>query len=137
MKIAMGEVLLLSEIVEKLLYVNGSQRKMPFKVRLKLVKAFDKLKKELSLGYEDERKSLIMEFGEEFEDENGNKNHRVKEDNLTEFYKKMSEVLATETELDIESSVITSKELDIIEGDVEVEDAAILAFEKYLMRKED
>ena len=96
MEMKIGHALLGLQAVDAILYDEGEERKLPFKVKYKLFNLRNKLKEEVNV-YEDERVKLIKEFGTEYELENGETSLEVRdEDKRKEFFIKLQEVLDTE-----------------------------------------
>jgi len=134
MEIQMKDVLLLSTVTDALLkkVENGRvvNRKMNFRVKSRLIKASDKLLKELG-PYESERVDLVKKYGEPVED--GNEALKVKEEDLPKFYEELGAILDTKTEINFDFCLLTEEDIDGIEGDVDVQEEGIRAFNKYMM----
>ncbi len=135
MKLKLGEVLPLLNVVRALLHddLDGKKvsRKMPFKIKHRLLKAEGKFKKEAG-PYEEERVALVREFGEPIEgSEDGAM--KVKEDSEKDFYAKLQEVLNTDIEMNLDFCKLTDDDIDAIEGEVNLADEEIVLFQKYMV----
>ncbi len=135
MEMQMSEVLLIAQVTEALLkkVVDGQlvNRKMSFKTKSRLIKASDKLTKELG-PYEIERVELIKKFGEPIEE--GKEPLKVKEEHLKEFYEALGEILKTTTELNLDYCKLTDEDVEGIEGDdINLQEDAIRAFQKFMI----
>ena len=134
MVLKLGEVLPLLNVVDALLHdvVDGQKvsRKMPFKIKHRLLKAQGKFRKEAG-PYEAERVALVREFGEPIEE--GSDEMKVTKENEQAFYDKLSEVLATETELNLDYCMLTDEDIDAIEGDVNLSDQEIMIFQNFMV----
>lgn len=129
MKMKLGNALVASAGIDAILMDAGKPRKMSFRVRARLSRINDILKKELDL-YEAERVRLVKEFGEETE-KDGEKVINVLDANLEDFYKELEKVLATE--LDVTYKKVTPEEFkDIEELDIDITDAQLKALFEYV-----
>lgn len=138
MEMQMREVLLLAQVTEALLkkVEDGKlvNRKMSFKTKSRLIKASDKLTKELK-PYEVERVELIKKYGEPIEE--GKEALKVKEENLKEFYEELAKVLDTMTELNLDYCKLSDADVDGIEGnDIDLPEDSIRTFAKYMQVEE-
>ena len=135
-EITIGEVLSLSQSVDALLYVRGEQnqrtaRRMPFKVKHKLIKAMDKFKVDVE-PYEKERIELVKKYGEPIEE--GKEPMKVSDDKLEDFYKELSETLQTLTEVNLKYCKLSDADIDAIEGDdIDMPEEIIRVFQKYMI----
>ena len=138
MKLKLGEVVPLLNVMDALLHdnVDGKRvsRKMPFKVKHRLLKAEGKFKKEAE-PYEVERIALVRELGEPIEE--GSDAMKVSEEKEPEFYKRLSEILETETEMNLDFCMITDEDIDAIEGEVNLSDAEIMIFQTHMVKEEE
>lgn len=124
MKMKLGNALVAAAGIDAILMDAGNPRKMSFRVRARLSRINDILKKELDL-YESERVRLVKEFGEEVE-KDGEKVINVLDANLEDFYKELEKVLATE--LDVTYKKVTPEEFkDIEELNIDITDAQLKA----------
>lgn len=124
MKMKLGNALVASAGIDAILMDAGNPRKMSFRVRARLSRINDILKKELDV-YEAERVRLVKEFGEEVE-KDGEKVINVLDANLEDFYKELEKVLATE--LDVVYKKVTPEEFkDIEELNIDITDAQLKA----------
>ena len=113
MEMKIGHALLGLQAVDAILYDEGEERKLPFKIKYKLFNLNNKLMVEVNI-YEDERVKLIKEFGSEYELEDGGTTVEVRdEDKRKEFFVKLQEVL--DTEIASELPVIQKEDLGPIE----------------------
>jgi|LSQX01.2.fsa_nt_gb hypothetical protein len=113
MEMKIGHALLGLQAVDAILYDEGEERKLPFKIKYKLFNLKNKLMEEVNI-YEDERVKLIKEFGSEYELEDGGTTVEVRdEDKRKEFFVKLQEVL--DTEIASELPVIQKEDLGPIE----------------------
>lgn len=126
-----GHVLVGVEAVNAVLYDEGKERKLPFKVKYKLIKMKEVLANELAV-YEAERVKLVEEFGSEVEVD-GEKTFKVEgEEALKKFYKKLQEVLDTDVEANI--PILTRKDLEPIEDiDIDITEEQMMVLLKYLV----
>lgn len=122
------------QAIEAILYDKDGERKLPFKLRYKLIRIKDALAKEADL-YEKERVDLITKMGEEVE-ENGQKVTKVVGENTKEFYKLLADVL--NTEIEVSYNKLTEEDLAPIENlEIEMPEALIGSFMKHIMTSEE
>ena len=131
----MSEVLLLASAVEALMKTtteDGKQisRKMSFRTKSRLVKAYDKISREL-VPYESTRVDLIKRLGVPIKE--GEEPLQVPEKSLKKFYEELGKALETKTEINLDYCKLTDEDIEGIEGnDIELQDEAIRTFVKYM-----
>lgn len=110
--------ILLSDVVSQVENIRALQEiSFPVKVSYKIKRLVDKLKPILET-YNEKRTELVKKYGEENED----KSFSVKEENLKEFYKELSELSSNEEEVEFEK--IKVSEL----GDIKLEAKLLVDF---------
>ncbi len=130
----MGNVVLTLAAINAVMYENGKERKLPFRVKLHLSRTKEILEKEARV-YESERVRLVNEYGDETTLENGAKSVEVKDpEKLDKFYKELEEVL--KTEVDSEYFKLSQEDLALIEDiDIEITEPQIRAFMEFAVEK--
>ena len=120
-KMTVGDAYVLSNIIQNLLFVEeGVERKLPMNVKYKLQRNKDALTSDVSFFLK-ERHDLIIELGEQIDDEHT----RVKEENMEEYEARFSKLIGIESE----HSVLKLNPSDIdcfADVDASTEDIAVL-----------
>lgn len=130
-----GHALLGVQAIDAILYDEGKERKLPFKVKYKLSRVKSVLQAEAQ-EYEDERVKLINEYGDTTTREDGTETLEVKDsEKLKLFYEKLQEVL--DTDITREFVPITEEELKPIEElDVDITEEQLKVFFQYIVASE-
>ena len=100
------------------------ERKIPFKTKYKIQKNLNVLAKDY-VYYEEERTSLIKEYGEESEGK-----ITVKPENMTVFKEEIGKILSMEVQRDFLK--FTDEEMEEISGDIIIDCAAMELIIQYL-----
>lgn len=113
------------------------ERKLPFKVKLRLTRIKDILQKDTAL-YEQERQKLIQEYGDVTEKGEGDEKQQVIEvkdpEKLQKFYEEMGKVLSTE--LDEDYIRLSTADLGLIEDlELDISENQIKAFLLYVVEQ--
>jgi hypothetical protein len=127
-----GHALLGVQAIDAILYDEGKERKLPFKVKYKLSRVKGVLQEEAK-EYEDERVKLINEYGDPTTREDGTETLEVKDsEKLKLFYEKLQEVL--DTDITREFVALTEEELKPIEDlDVDITEDQLKVFFQYIV----
>lgn len=128
-----GNVILTLAAINAVLYENGKERKLPFKVKLRLARIKEILEKDAKI-YETERVRLVEEFGDKIE-KDGNEVLEVNDpQKLEKFYTAIEEVL--KTEINPEYVKLSQEDVALIEEiDIDITEAQIRAFFEYAVEK--
>jgi hypothetical protein len=112
----------------------GKERKLPFKVKLRLTRMKDILEKDIQ-AYESERVRLVGEYGDEVE-KDGEKVLEVKDpEKLEKFYKELEDVLKTPTTGELLR--LSQDELKLIEDiDIDISENQLKVMFEFLIEKE-
>jgi len=115
-----------ADAIKLIFYEVGENKKIqerifPFGLKYKLIKIKSEFEKVLS-DFIEAKNELIKKYGENFKDEKGEENIKVKESELEKFYIDYNELLKIEIELNyirlnkIDLEKIKEKEIDIPES---------------------
>ena len=136
MKLKVDEVLSCFQVINKIMYDKQEERRLPFKIKLKLTRIKDVFEKTIEL-YENQRLELVRKYGDpvktksinedgvEVEIETGNISVS-NPDKMKKFSKEIGEVLNEESEYNFEKipkdyiTLIEDIEMDISERDIKV-----------------
>lgn len=127
-----GDAVVSLQAVNAIMYDNGVERRLPFKVKYKLSRIKEALLKEAQV-YEDERVKLIEELGTDVERDGGEMvKEVVEEENLKIFFDKVNEIMETK----IAGTIPKLKEEDlspIEEIDIDISEVQMKAFFTFLI----
>lgn len=125
MKLTMDEALVILDAVKAMYYdkvkttdsegkdvVVDAERVLPFGLKYRLTKIKETLEKETSL-FTTEREALIRKYGEEVDQEDGQKLLKVTDENMATFSKEINEILMTE--LDTSLPKLTEQDVEKLE----------------------
>lgn len=131
-----GYTILVNGVLNQILTEQGQPRKLPFGIKLKLVRIKEVLEKDLQM-YEQERVRLVEEYGDDVELDNGEKGKEVRDPKkLPKFYEALEDILKSEVSATFPK--ITQKELQVLEDlELEISDVQIKAFFDYVVEKEE
>jgi len=131
-----GYAILVNGVLNQILTEQGQPRKLPFGIKLKLVRIKEVLEKDLQM-YEQERVRLVEEYGDDVELDNGEKGKEVRDPKkLPKFYEALEDILKSEVSATFPK--ITQKELQVLEDlELEISDVQIKAFFDYVVEKEE
>ena len=108
-KMSIAASISLCNIINKMLYDDqGKERNIPFSLKYKLIRSKDLMEKDVSF-FENERNSLIREYGEEKEG-----TIKVKDENMEVFSSAVKDLL--KIEVDHTLFKIAPKDMESIEG---------------------
>lgn len=132
MEMKIGHALMGIQAVDAILYDEGEERKLPFRVKYKLSYVKNFLQEEAQ-AYEEERQKLIREFGEEAENEDGTTSIEVKDpEKLKEFHLALQEIL--DTEISREFTPIKEEDLRPIEDlEIDITESQLKVLFQYLV----
>lgn len=127
-----GDAVVSLQAVNAIMYDNGVERRLPFKVKYKLSRIKEVLLKEAQV-YEDERVKLIEELGTDVERDGGEMvKEVVEEENLKIFFDKVNEILETKIAGTIPK--LTEEDLSPIEEiDIDISEVQMKAFFTFLI----
>lgn len=127
-----GDAVVSLQAVNAIMYENGVERRLPFKVKYKLSRIKEALLKEAQV-YEDERVKLIEELGTDVERDGGEMvKEVVEEENLKIFFDKVNEILETKIAGTIPK--LTEEDLSPIEEiDIDISEVQMKAFFTFLI----
>lgn len=130
MKLKLDDVLSCFQVINKIMYDGEEERKLPFKIKLRLSKMKDVFSKTVEL-YESQRIELIRKYGDPVieKDKEGNEvetgNLSVSDpEKLKTFVKEINEILSIEEEFTFDKipkdylTSIEDVEMDISERDI-------------------
>jgi len=139
MKMNIGQVVVSVQAINAILYetVDGRaiDRKLPFKVKMKLSKIKQKLQEDID-AYETQRQELVKEYGEETELEDGGRALEVKDpEKLKLFYDAVEEVLKTTVTHTYDK--LTKEDIVAIEDlELDITELQLSALFMYIIEKE-
>lgn len=127
-----GDAVVSLQAVNAIMYDNGVERRLPFKVKYKLSRIKEALLKEAQV-YEDERVKLIEELGTDVERDGGEMvKEVVEEENLKIFFDKVNEIMETKIAGTIPK--LTEEDLSPIEEiDIDISEVQMKAFFTFLI----